>query len=188
MRGSPSVADGFPSLRANNVENISLWWRHRGYVLWFILPFARMKITYLWDNISFYKFNFNTNNTEYHIASLYQKYNLSAFEKYSGFHLRSKGVQRNLVELKPNWAPEIRRIQVRYQDIIYQPIKWKISTQTITLSIAVYWRTNCIWCWHTWLQLMLGWNESHLRLMVNVVLYGILAINEQLGPSYIVDV
>ena len=30
MRGIPPVTGGFPSQRANNAENVSIWWRHHG--------------------------------------------------------------------------------------------------------------------------------------------------------------
>ena len=28
--GNPPVTDGFPSQRASNAENVSIWWRHYG--------------------------------------------------------------------------------------------------------------------------------------------------------------
>ena len=32
--GNPPVTRGFPSQRASNAENVSIWWRHHGYELW----------------------------------------------------------------------------------------------------------------------------------------------------------
>ena len=30
-KGNPPVTGGFPSQRASNEENVSIWWRHHGY-------------------------------------------------------------------------------------------------------------------------------------------------------------
>ena len=33
-KGNPPVTSGFPSQRASNTENVSIWWRHHECIIW----------------------------------------------------------------------------------------------------------------------------------------------------------
>ena len=35
VRGNPLVTDGFPSQRASNADNVSIWWRHHDHSCWY---------------------------------------------------------------------------------------------------------------------------------------------------------